>query len=150
MLTEMTVRILRSFPKCDDVSPVLAIIRREDQACKDITRVFDSKKLDQVQGILVGRKDLGTSSFPANDSPVLRLTSSAASSAVYPVHRTGNRSTNELFLGRDDILRDLGKVIRSALGDASPRRQSRIVITGMGGLGKSELCLQLTHQLQSL
>jgi hypothetical protein len=36
------VRFLRSIPKLDDVSEVMAAIRNDDKACKDIHDVFDS------------------------------------------------------------------------------------------------------------
>lgn len=41
--TMLTVRFLRSLPKMDDPSPILADIRRDDTACKDIGQVFDSQ-----------------------------------------------------------------------------------------------------------
>jgi hypothetical protein len=65
------------------------------------------------------------------------------------VHWTVNRAVNTLFTGRDDILADLLEVIQGALNDNSPRQQCRIVITGMGGQGKSEICLQLAERVRS-
>ena len=46
VLTPVSVRILRSFPQIDDVSEVLATIRRDDVACKDIGQVFESSGAD--------------------------------------------------------------------------------------------------------
>jgi hypothetical protein len=37
-----TVRFIRAFPKLDDVSEVLATIRRDDMACRNIGQVFNS------------------------------------------------------------------------------------------------------------
>jgi hypothetical protein len=41
-LTRCAVRFIRAFPKLDDVSEVLATIRRDDVACRNIGQVFDS------------------------------------------------------------------------------------------------------------
>lgn len=41
-LTRYAVRFIRAFPKLDDVSEVMANIRRDDIACRNIGQVFDS------------------------------------------------------------------------------------------------------------
>ena len=57
VLTPASVRILRSFPKIDDVSEVLATIRRDDVACKDIGQVFESSGADPHPGQTTERTD---------------------------------------------------------------------------------------------
>jgi hypothetical protein len=41
-LTRCVVRFIRAFPKLDDVLEVMATIRRDDIACRNIGQVFDS------------------------------------------------------------------------------------------------------------
>ncbi|KUL83171.1 hypothetical protein ZTR_10123 [Talaromyces verruculosus] len=65
-----------------------------------------------------------------------------------PVHWTVTRHPNRLFTGRDVILRDLESIVRKTAKDHSRREQCSIVITGMGGQGKSELCLQLVNRVR--
>ncbi|EXJ80944.1 hypothetical protein A1O3_07232 [Capronia epimyces CBS 606.96] len=66
----------------------------------------------------------------------------------YPVHWIVARSPNTLFTGREDILRELETTVLGAVAD--PLRQDRcsIVVFGMGGQGKSEICLQLAHRVR--
>lgn len=61
-----------------------------------------------------------------------------------------SRPTNPLFTGREGLLRELEATIREAINRPTNRAQCRIVISGMGGQGKSEICLQLTRRLRSL
>jgi Mrp family chromosome partitioning ATPase len=58
------------------------------------------------------------------------------------------RSTNTLFTGRYDILHELENIARDAIKDPSRQKQCRIVISGIGGQGKSEICLQLAHRIR--
>ena len=67
-----------------------------------------------------------------------------------PVHWTIARPVNTLFTGREDILSELECLVREALGDSLRHDPCTIVISGMGGQGKSELCLQLAHRLRRL
>jgi hypothetical protein len=66
------------------------------------------------------------------------------------VHWTMARSTNTLFTGREVMLDELEDIARDAVKRPSPRDQCRVVITGMGGQGKSEICLQLAHHVRQL
>jgi hypothetical protein len=70
--------------------------------------------------------------------------------SVGNVHWTVTRSTNNLFVGRDAILTTTEKSIRHSLQDVNTTRQQRFVITGMGGQGKSEICLQLADRVRQL
>ncbi|KAL9631987.1 MAG: hypothetical protein Q9204_003984 [Flavoplaca sp. TL-2023a] len=65
-------------------------------------------------------------------------------------HWTVSRSRNPLFTGRDDIVRELETTIRNAVKDPSYTDQCSIVIYGMGGQGKSEICLQLAYRVRQL
>ena len=58
------------------------------------------------------------------------------------------RHANPLFTGRKDLLQELNGIIRDALENPLNRMQCRVVLSGMGGQGKSEICLQLAHSLR--
>jgi hypothetical protein len=59
------------------------------------------------------------------------------------------RPPNPLFTGREDILQELG-AISSNTAITPYQEQCRIVISEMGGQGKSEICLQLAHRLRHM
>ncbi|KAL8894569.1 MAG: hypothetical protein Q9192_004210 [Flavoplaca navasiana] len=65
-------------------------------------------------------------------------------------HWTVYTSRNLLFTGRDDIIRELETAIRNAVRNPSYTDQCRIVIYGMGGQGKSEICLQLAYLVRQI
>jgi len=54
------------------------------------------------------------------------------------------RRTNTLFAGRTDVL---GR-IKNAIQDG-PQQDGVFVITGLGGLGKSEVCLKIANEMRS-
>lgn len=60
------------------------------------------------------------------------------------------RAANPLFTGRRDLLQELEDTIRDAIDCPWDRPQCCIVISGMGGQGKSEICLQLARKLRSV
>ncbi|KAL8894120.1 MAG: hypothetical protein Q9192_004600 [Flavoplaca navasiana] len=66
------------------------------------------------------------------------------------VHWTVYRSRNPLFTGREDILRELELTIRDVVKHSSSSKQCSIVISGMGGQGKSEICLQLAYRVRRI
>ncbi|EXJ96330.1 hypothetical protein A1O1_01456 [Capronia coronata CBS 617.96] len=66
------------------------------------------------------------------------------------VHWSVRRPVHTLFTGRDCILASLEDKIQKALVEVTPTVQCRIVISGMGGQGKSEICLQLAQRLRTL
>lgn len=70
--------------------------------------------------------------------------------ASYPVHWTITRPTNSLFTGREEILSELEGIVRNDMKISSRQDPRRIVISGMGGQGKSEICLQLAHRIRQL
>ena len=61
---------------------------------------------------------------------------------------TVNRAPNPLFTGREDVLFELESIIHDALANAPLKVQCRIVLSGVGGQGKSEICLQLAHRFR--
>ena len=65
------------------------------------------------------------------------------------VHWIVPRAPNPLFTGRLNLLRELEAAVQAAVHASQDRELCRIVISGMGGQGKSELCLQLVRGLRS-
>ena len=63
-------------------------------------------------------------------------------------HWTVSRSANPLFTGREDVLQELGAILSRAVVNPPHQVQCRIVVLGMGGQGKSEICLQLAHRFR--
>lgn len=63
-------------------------------------------------------------------------------------HWVVSRAANPWFTGREDVVQELGTVIDSALTAGPPEKQCQIVVSGIGGQGKSELCLQLAHRFR--
>ena len=66
-----------------------------------------------------------------------------------PVHWIVPRAVNTLFTGRLDLLQELEDIVRAAVHAPQDRDMCRIVISGIGGQGKSEICLQLARRLRS-
>lgn len=60
------------------------------------------------------------------------------------------RSVNTLFTGREDTLEAIESAIRRSVNDTQSTIQRRFVITGMGGQGKSELCLKVANSMRQL
>jgi hypothetical protein len=78
------------------------------------------------------------------------LTSLGASAPLAHVHWMVTRHANPLFTGRKDLLQELDGIVRDATKNASNQTQCRIVLSGMGGQGKSEICLQLANGLRHM
>ncbi|KAK5069263.1 hypothetical protein LTR64_008443 [Lithohypha guttulata] len=66
------------------------------------------------------------------------------------VHWMVPRTANPLFTGRQELLQELEDTARDAVYCPWDRDQCRIVISGMGEQGKSEVCLQLARRLRSV
>ncbi|KAL8701940.1 MAG: hypothetical protein Q9201_004645 [Fulgogasparrea decipioides] len=81
---------------------------------------------------------------------VNKLTPLGRYSQTGNVHWTVSRLTNMLFTGRDDILNKLEATVRDAVKDSSRLDRCSIVISGMGGQGKSEICLQLACRVRQI
>jgi Heterokaryon incompatibility protein (HET) len=82
--------------------------------------------------------------------PGTRLTSPGFSEPPGHAHWMVTRPTNALFTGREDLLQELDGIVRDAVKGPPDQTQCRIVISGMGGQGKSEICLQLAYRLQHM
>ena len=78
------------------------------------------------------------------------LTAPELKSKTCHVHWTVYRSRNPLFTGRDEILLELEATIRDAVKEPSYPDQCSIVISGMGGQGKSEICPQLAYRVRHM
>ena len=60
------------------------------------------------------------------------------------VHWKVPRRPNTLFTGRTDDLRRIENAIQDG-----PQQDGVFVITGLGGLGKSEICLKIANEMRS-
>jgi hypothetical protein len=65
-------------------------------------------------------------------------------------HWIVTRHANPLFTGRKELLQELDGIVRDATTNPSNQTQCCIVLSGMGGQGKSEICLQLAHSLRHM
>jgi Heterokaryon incompatibility protein (HET) len=59
------------------------------------------------------------------------------------VHWKVPRATNSLFTGRTKVLERVKNIMRRDVPD-----QKRFIITGLGGLGKSEICLKIANEMR--
>jgi phage/plasmid-associated DNA primase len=66
----------------------------------------------------------------------------ASATSHTDMHWKVPRSTNDLFTGRTEILRRIQEALHG-IHTPSADKQKRFVITGVGGQGKSEVCLQV-------
>lgn len=64
------------------------------------------------------------------------------------LHWTVTRPVNNLFTGRESILSKIEAVLRQGVDEPHASFQTRFVITGMGGQGKSEICLKLANSMR--
>lgn len=61
-----------------------------------------------------------------------------------------NRIANPLFTGRGEVIAKITDAVYKASQDDDPTmEQCRIVLTGMGGQGKSEVCLKVAAKVRS-
>jgi tetratricopeptide (TPR) repeat protein len=58
------------------------------------------------------------------------------------------RSVNHLFTGREGILSKIEEILQHSFEEADVCFQRRFVITGMGGQGKSEICLKIANTMR--
>lgn len=58
------------------------------------------------------------------------------------------RSVHSLFTGREEVLEKIYGLLDSSQS-AAQTRQRRMIITGLGGQGKSEICLKVAEQMQN-
>ncbi|KAH7401028.1 P-loop containing nucleoside triphosphate hydrolase protein [Phaeosphaeria sp. MPI-PUGE-AT-0046c] len=62
------------------------------------------------------------------------------------VHWMVPRSVNSLFIGRSELVQRIQNALRN--NDLGKSSQKRLVITGIGGIGKSEVCLQVADLMR--
>ncbi|TVY71302.1 Protein SERAC1, partial [Lachnellula suecica] len=94
--------------------------------------------LPEIRRIVIHGPSIVAERFRAKDNIPTRLGN---------VHWMVPRSTNTLFTGRDKLLLRIQKAIYCD-PTSPPDKQKRFVITGMGGQGKSEICLKVASQMQ--
>jgi adenylylsulfate kinase-like enzyme len=63
------------------------------------------------------------------------------------VHWKVPGTINNLFTGRRELLLRIQKAIHCDQA-SNPDKQKRFVITGLGGQGKSEICLKVASQMR--
>jgi putative protein kinase ArgK-like GTPase of G3E family len=56
------------------------------------------------------------------------------------------RPVNSLFTGRSELVERIHNALRN--NDMGTTKQKRLVITGIGGIGKSEVCLQVADLMR--
>jgi len=64
------------------------------------------------------------------------------------VHWTVTRPTNSLFTGREEVLERAKSGLCDSSSTPSIKQQRRFIITGLGGQGKSELCLKIADMVR--
>jgi phage/plasmid-associated DNA primase len=57
------------------------------------------------------------------------------------------RAVNDLFTGRAELLARIQQALNIDI-TSKPTKQKKFVITGLGGQGKSEVCLQVASFMQ--
>ena len=62
------------------------------------------------------------------------------------VHWMVPRAVNSLFTGRSEVVERMQSALRNNGPDVT--KQTRVVITGIGGMGKSEVCLKVANLLR--
>jgi hypothetical protein len=77
-----------------------------------------------------------------NAERLIALSSTKSQNVHWMIHRP----VNPLFTGREDVLQRIERSIM--MNSTSPQQQRRFVITGMGGQGKSEICLKTADLLR--
>ena len=56
------------------------------------------------------------------------------------------RAVNSLFIGRSEVVKRMQITLRNNGPDAT--KQTRVVIIGIGGMGKSEVCLKVADLIR--
>ncbi|KAI1397445.1 TPR-like protein [Hypoxylon fuscum] len=90
--------------------------------------------------------------FGSVDTPICRLVLQTIAKEVdraleiepKNVHWLVSRPVNPIFTGRRKVI----EKIKSAVISFTPGAQKRFILTGMGGQGKSEVCLKVSNELR--
>ncbi len=83
-----------------------------------------------------------------NMSPLVNVCLIDRGEASKNVHWLVPRAVNNLFTGRTEVLNKIKNAICSDQKTHSMKQQQRFVITGMGGQGKSEVCLKIADMVR--
>ena len=132
------IRYLRSIPKLDDVSDVLAHLRRSDSDCMKILRIlFTKDELRRHSDILIFlnnlKEDLATVS-----QDVRQMTKGKLMPPEPPPHIPFAFDPDPKFTGRMDIIREL---------DAGFEIYRRMALVGWAGVGKSQIAIEYAHRV---
>jgi adenylylsulfate kinase-like enzyme len=58
------------------------------------------------------------------------------------------RIVNSLFTGRSEVVERMQTALREDVSDTTKQQRVVIVITGIGGMGKSEVCLKVADLMR--
>jgi signal recognition particle GTPase len=58
------------------------------------------------------------------------------------------RMVNSLFTGRSEVIERIQSALRDNGSDTTKQQRVVIVITGIGGMGKSEMCLKIADLMR--
>ena len=136
------MRFLRSIPKLDDLSETLADIRRHDEACTALGRIFDVKEGQlrhcELRSMLLDfdkKMELGL----AEVTRELRNTAISDPPKPAPLPEVSFPfALDPKFTGRERFIADLGA------GFASSRRMA---LVGWAGVGKSQIAIEFAHRV---
>ncbi|KFY66945.1 hypothetical protein V496_01838, partial [Pseudogymnoascus sp. VKM F-4515 (FW-2607)] len=84
-----------------------------------------------------------------NEHTVQRIRQHSDAEPIGNVHWTVPRTVNSLFTGRSRLLDRIQSAFRIDKA-SSAKGQKRLVITGMGGQGKSEICLKVADLMREV
>lgn len=75
---------------------------------------------------------------------------SADITAVANSHWLVPRSANPLFTGREEIVDEIVRAMALPRAGGPSKQQNRFILTGLGGQGKSEICLHVANQMMNM
>ena len=76
------------------------------------------------------------------------MKASGLEEAFINVHWCIPRPVNGLFTGRTEVLEKIRNTLCQSRKSTNREQQSRFVITGLGGQGKSEICLKVADLMR--
>ena len=134
------IRILRSIPKLDDVSDVLAHIRGSDSECRELLWVlFTKDEILRHSDVLTFLKNLKEDlSIVSQDVRQMSKVQPMASEAPIEVPFAFDRDPK--FTGRMDILEEL---------DAGFKVYRRMALVGWAGIGKSQIAIEYAYRVKN-
>ena len=133
------IRIIRSIPKLDDVSDVLAHIRGSDSECRELLWVLFTKDeilrhSDVLTFLKNLKEDLATVSQDVRQMSKIQPVASEA-----PIEIPFAFDSDPKFTGRMDIIEDL---------DAGFKTYRRMALVGWAGIGKSQIAIEYAYRVK--